>query len=84
MRVKILGKHWNLRLGVPGLANGADIDPPDAPNKQIRIGPDQSAEMEFIIHEAIHGAGWHISEEFVAQFAEDVATILKRCGYRKV
>lgn len=83
MRVRILGKHWRLRLNVPGLANAADIDPPNARDKAIRIGTDQERELELIIHECLHGAGWHIEEPFVEQFAADVAAILKRCGYRK-
>lgn len=83
MRVRILGKYWRLRLNVAGLSNGADIDDPTERNKEIRIGTDSENEMEFIIHEALHGAGWHIEEGFVAQFATDLALILKRCGYSK-
>ena len=83
MRVRILGRYWNLRLGVPALANAADCDPPDVPAKEIRIGPDQEHELEAVIHEVMHAADWHKDEAWVGSVAADLAAILKRIGYRK-
>ena len=36
MRVKLLGRVWNLRFA-PNLANRGDCDPPDVPKKEIRV-----------------------------------------------
>lgn len=83
MRVRILGRYWNLRLGVPALANAADCDPPNLRGKQIRIGPDKEHELEHIIHELTHAAFWWLDEDYVREFAADSAKILNDCGYSK-
>jgi hypothetical protein len=84
MRVKILGKFWDLRFA-SNLANRGDCDDPRVRGKAIRIaaglGDEELAEVA--IHECLHAAGWHIDEEFVEQFAADVARVLHRLGYRK-
>ena len=36
MRIKLLGRIWNLRFA-PNLAHRGDCDPPDRPNKEIRV-----------------------------------------------
>lgn len=85
MRVTILGKRWLLKRVVTlGDADGS-CDPPDQKNKAIKIlnslrGKD---ELETYIHESLHAAGWHLSEEYVEQYANDLANLLWRLGYRK-
>jgi len=38
MRVKLLGRVWNLRFA-PNLANRGDCDPPDVPKKEPLPAP---------------------------------------------
>ena len=62
-------------------------DPPDQPNKGIRVLATLKGEKELdtIIHEALHAAAWTVLDEgFVDQTAEDLARLLWRLGYRKV
>lgn len=82
MRIKILGKVWNLRFA-PNMANRGDCDPPTQPNKEIRIASSLRREerLEVLVHEMVHAAGWHIDETFVERFAADVARALWRLGY---
>lgn len=84
MRVKILGKVWNLRFA-PNMANRGDCDPPTTRGKEIRILSSLRGEerLEVVIHELVHAAGWHIDEGFVAGFARDAARALWRLGYRE-
>ena len=84
MRLTILGKHWNLRFA-RNLKNRGDCDPPAAPGKEIRVESSLRDEerLEVVLHELVHAAAWHIDEEFVGQFAEDVARALWRLGYRE-
>ncbi len=80
MRVRILGKHWNLRF-VPVLGEKlGDCQHPEAAEKQIRIRSNLRGDelMETVIHEALHAANWHLDEEFVSDFAHDVTRLLKR------
>lgn len=79
MRVKILGKYWQLNR-VPNLAAHGDCSPPDSPDKEIRIAAGTRGQLltDTIIHEAIHAAGWHIDEPFVDQLATDIARILHK------
>ena len=83
MRVRILGKLWNLRFA-PNLANRGDCDPPTARGKEIRVSSSLRGEerLEVLLHELVHAAGWHIDEEFVGRFAHDTARALWRLGYR--
>ena len=84
MRVKILGKVWNLRFA-PNMANRGDCEPPTSPGKEIRISSSLGGEdrLEVLIHELVHAAGWHIDETFVERFARDAARALWRLGYRE-
>ena len=84
MRIQMLGKRWRLRHA-PNLAARGDCDPPTQPRKEIRIlstlrGEEQ---LEVILHELVHVAGWHLDESFVEQFAVDAARTLWRLGYRR-
>lgn len=83
MRIKIMGKYWELRF-VPNLKNHGDIDPPSKPKKAIRIKSTLvgAIELETIIHEIVHAGNWHLDEEFVEPFCHDLARILWKLGYR--
>ncbi len=83
MRVKVLGKVWQLRFA-PNMANRGDCEPPDKRGKEIRISSSLRGEqrLEVLVHELLHAAGWHIDESFVEQFARDAARTLWRVGYR--
>lgn len=90
MRIRILGKFWSLRF-VPTLGSAenpkrGDCDPPEATSKSLRVlsglrGEDQ---LEVLIHEMLHAADWHRSEEWVAEVSKDMARALTRLGYTNV
>ena len=83
-QIKILGRIWKLRF-VPNLSKSGDIDSPGTPRKEIRIwqGLRGQERLDTIIHECLHGCGWHLDEPFVARFATDLARILWQLGYRE-
>jgi len=83
MKVKVLGKLWQLRFA-PNMANRGDCDPPSKRGKEIRVSSSLRGEerLEVLIHELVHAAGWQIDETFVEQFARDAARALWRLGYR--
>jgi hypothetical protein len=85
MRVKILGKYWTIRF-VPLRVNRGEADYHHPGGKEIRVDSRLKGEerLECVIHELTHCAGWHIDEEFVEEFAEDVARVLWRLGYRNM
>lgn len=86
MKVKILGKCWNLiRCQLPGDRDG-DCNSPSDIQKSIRVRSSLTGkrEMEVLLHELLHAADWHKDETWVATVASDVAHILWRLGYRKV
>ncbi len=79
MRIRILGKYWTFRF-VPNLGkNHGTCGHPESPEKQIRVeqGLRGEALLEVVIHEVLHAANWHLDEEFVTEFASDVARILR-------
>lgn len=83
--ITMLGKKYALkRISYLGDARG-DCDPPDAPNKCIRIasGLKGKEELEVLIHECMHAAQWHLDEEFVEKISLDLANVLWRFGWRK-
>ena len=82
MRLTILGKRWWLRF-VALRTNRGECDPPTKPNKEIRVDSQLRGEerLEVLIHEQIHAAGWHLDEEFVTRFAQDLARNLTKLGY---
>jgi hypothetical protein len=54
------------------------------PNKEIRVHSGLRGEerLEVLIHKQIHAAGWHLDEEFVTRFAQDLARNLTKLGYK--
>ena len=91
MKVRILGKNWNLqfvpRLGKneAGEDKAGDCDHPEAKNKSIRVlsGLRGEKRLDTIIHEFLHAADWTKDEEWVAASAHDLARILTRLGYKE-
>lgn len=83
MRIRVMRRYWHLRAA-PNLANRGDCDPPDRAKKEIRILSTLRGEerLEVVLHELVHAAGWHLDEDFAAEFAGDAARILWRLGYR--
>ncbi len=88
MRVSILGKFWRLLFTKDGLGskNWGLCDPPTLRDKAIRVDPDLKGQkrMEIIIHEVTHASGFHLSEEYVEEFARDLARILTKAGYHEI
>jgi len=77
--VTIFGQPWTLRYArLRKLCGDCNSD-----TKTIRIakGLSTETEMDTIIHECLHAAGWHIDEEFVGRFATDVARVLTELGF---
>jgi hypothetical protein len=77
--VTIFGEPWTLRHArLTKLCGDCNAD-----KKTIRVAKGMSSELELdtVIHECLHAAGWHIDEEFVGRFATDVARILADLGY---
>jgi hypothetical protein len=86
MRVKLLGKFWNLVYGDPGRDADGKCSPPDLPNKTITIRKSltKERELEILIHEMLHAVDWHKDEEhFIQPAAEDIARVLWKLGYRR-
>lgn len=90
MRIRILGKFWTLRF-VPTLGSAdspkrGDCDAPEAKNKSVRVlsGLRGEERLEVLLHEMLHAADWHRSEEWVSETAKDMARALTRLGYTKV
>ena len=80
--VVIGGKRWRLRYASPS-TNG-ECDPPETPQKQIRLHKRLRrypvARTETIIHEVLHASAWMLDEALVHQYAEDVTRILEAEG----
>jgi hypothetical protein len=91
MYVTILGKRYQIRwVTYLGKAKrdhyvAGKCDDPTQQKKAIRIkkGQEPKTELDATIHEILHAADWHKSEEWVEQVAVDLAEILWRLGYRK-
>lgn len=83
MRVKLHNKWWVFKR-VPNLKDDGIIDAPDIPNKHLKINSKLRGkkELETILHEALHGCIWNLSEEDIQQTGEDLANLLWKLGYR--
>ena len=84
MFATILGQRWRIRF-VAMRRNDGECDAPQTTDKEIRIASHLKGErrLSTIIHEALHASAWHIDEEFVDQFGNDLARLLTRLGYRE-
>lgn len=92
MRIKILGKYWNLKF-VNFLGNNRDdgeilgkCEHPESVERTIYVKRGQKPKEEFdsILHECNHALNWHASEEFVYQASNDLTDILWKLGYRRL
>ena len=88
MRVKILKRFWRfLFVSVADLPRGADgeCDDPTTPDKSIRVWEKLQGERQLAVtvHETLHAADWHKSEEWIEEVSNDLARILWRLGYRR-
>ena len=69
--------------------NDGDCDPPDEPEKVIRVNkelmkPENQRELlEVLVHEATHVCQWDLKEDAVENIAKSVADLVWRCGYRR-
>jgi len=81
-------KRWEVvwrPAGHPDLDGATGrIDGPFVKGKKIYLEIGQSLDDLFdtFLHEAAHGAGWNLSEDWVACFANDVVDGLKKIGFR--
>lgn len=86
MHITILGKRYELRF-VPFLGNSVmgKCEDPREPGRVIRVkqGMSEKETLEVVIHEILHAADWHKSEEWVEAVAIDITRTLWRLGYRK-
>lgn len=87
MKIKILGKTYSLVFSrsMPEDDYGS-CDDPNTKRKRIRIskGLDEEKELDTLIHEMLHAAGWQLlSEEWVFAAARDIARVLRRLGWRR-
>lgn len=82
MRIKILGKIWELKFTNMRKFHG-ECQAPTHKNKTIKINNSLKGEkqLEIIVHEVTHAAFWHLDEVYVKTFGEDLARILTRLGY---
>jgi hypothetical protein len=85
MRVKVLGKYWDLSFP-PNLGSNDGLcqGPANKAKKMYVQGGLRGEEfLDTIIHEMIHAAGWHLDEPFVTQFAADLAKVLTHPEIRR-
>ena len=92
-RLTILGKSWRFerrRLRrhygfVTGTGPCAPASSTDIKNRVIVVDSTLRGEKElrYILHEFLHVADYHRSEEWVDGVSADLARLLTRLGYRK-
>lgn len=89
MRVKIVGKYWNLifikRNGNRSFYGICEVTSSVPKSKVIKIekGHTDEKTLELIVHECLHAACWDLSEELVTGYAHDVAKVLTKLGYHR-
>ena len=76
LRLEKLGRFRSKGVAVRGLCDPPSTRPPRRIFVESRL--DAKERTEVIIHECLHLAGWHLDEEFVHQFAAEVADLLDR------
>ena len=88
MKITLLGKRWRIErprsITHDGEPQHGDCDPPDTPNKAIRVVSyvRDRVELETFLHEMLHACDWPKSEEWVEDTAHDLSAALWRLGYR--
>jgi hypothetical protein len=87
MQTYIRNRRYKLRFTdeLPRSVDG-ECDPPNVPNKEIRIKSKLRDErlLAVLLHEMLHGGLWDIEEVAVDNLSSDMARILWRLGYRRV
>jgi hypothetical protein len=80
----IAGKRWRLVYSPLARNQDGECDPPDVPDKTIRVARRllryPRALAETLIHETIHAGAWFLEEDTVAQIASDITKVLEREG----
>lgn len=84
MKIKILGREWELKY-CDNLSTRGLCDSPTTINKKIRIwkGLKDREELEVLLHEMLHAAFWQIDEEFIDEASKDISIVLDKLGYKK-
>ncbi len=79
MRVKILGKYWNLKFS-PNLSTKGHCDAPTIPRKRMLISSTLrgKALLAALLHETHHAADWNKDEEWVQEVSDDQAEIIMK------
>ncbi len=89
MKIVVMGEKWELKMTAHGLGPneyGECPDPRDKKSQPIKIRPGMSPrqELDTVIHELLHAGAYKLlSEEWVNEFAQDVARVLWKMGWRK-
>jgi hypothetical protein len=83
MKVRIMGKCWNLRFTPLWSVRGQCFSP-TTKWKEIQVDSRLRGEerLEILLHETLHAACWWLDEEHVSELARDQAKILFKLGYR--
>jgi hypothetical protein len=81
--VTIRGKRFRVEFSdAISERDDANVDPPGTPHRTIWIRPhiahDPQYFLEIMLHEALHGAFWDLSEEAVSETAKDLAILVAR------
>lgn len=81
--ITILGKRW-VRRYTRLSGHYGKCDPPWKRGKEILIDErnDERERLYALIHETLHAAFWWLDEEYVVQYAWDLADLLMAEGYR--
>lgn len=85
----LMGRQYELRRTDDGIddESDADCDPPwwQGP-VELRVRPTATGqrELELLLHESAHILDWHIDEEIIQQWGEQVSHLLFNVlGYRR-
>ena len=81
------GRRYRFSWANCGPKVDGQCDPPDGRGKGIRIRPGLKhcprQLLETLLHELTHAADWSKDEEWIDDYATDVARILWSFGYRR-
>lgn len=85
IRLTIAGKRWTVKFVRKIMRDGVECDGLcDYAKNEIRIRSGLRGQelADTLAHEVMHGAGWHLHEDFVEQTASDIAAALYHTGIR--